>query len=317
MATGQFLDLAPALVDRISDTRSSAISTEHTEGVTVDVPDLAFAAGVRELGSCILPHLFCNGAAVRVRGFLLPSIFTGNQKLSTVVESFPRWVWEEWRALSAYELARGTGAGVPFPVQQGARDVGHQASLENTNPLIGSVDHDDLHSTDSGSSGYPHGSSPTNAPRSRTTMNSRSKTTSIATSRLEQLPDLYNDNGEAPDEIPASAVHGHEITQLIDMLVPYVMERSMFNPVGSENDSSRSSVNSLHGFRHKVRRLQAMTSLASYFVVAYRIVLMTLDVPERKRFVARLSLATAVPPETFDLALAARCARFNQQYLVY
>jgi hypothetical protein len=66
---------------------------------------------VREIGICEVP---VDGRVVTTRGFLVPSASTGNRSLHEVIDSFPDWVWNEWRPLKKKDLESPSDAGNPL-----------------------------------------------------------------------------------------------------------------------------------------------------------------------------------------------------------
>jgi hypothetical protein len=302
LCTGHFLGMREREVrpapDVMSGARSSVESSEH---ITVEVS--AAMRATRELGVCEVP-LGLHGK-ILVRGFLMPSIFTANRSLPVVLESFPRWVWEEWRNPQASVSRSASNDNPPDP-------------QPSDNPLIGNVHSPD----DDGEEEEDSCRSQSRMPKdthtlSRSNTNSRSKTASIATSRRD-LSDLHQDNGEASEELPGSAVDLLEAVRLADLIVPLVLGRNMaLHASRSETDTSSRSSSNISGPTRKqqVRRLQALLSLATYYLIAFRVVLAPLDAESRQVVVSMVSQATGIGAEHyFHVALAARCTRVTQQY---
>jgi hypothetical protein len=283
------------------ESRGSMDSSEH---ITVDVS--AAMRATRELGVCEVP-LGLHGKML-VRGFLMPSIFTANRSLPAVLESFPRWVWGEWRG--------------PNDLAQNPNNASHPESENsepgnaNDNPLVAS-----LHNADASSE---HGSPQENdtvtlhGVNSRSNTNSRSKTASIATSRRD-LSELHYENGEASDDLPGSALSVDDgVFDLAELLVSLVLGRQTFpaHQSGHSSSSHSSSTTSAPSLKQQKRRLQGLISLATYYLLAYRVVLAPLDAEAQQLVMSRIGIAAGIPAARyFHVALAARCARVSQQFL--
>jgi hypothetical protein len=282
--------------DRASGHSSTAPSTEHSNVATVRL-----LQEVRELGVCYAP---CAGrSTASVRGFVMPSAATEQKRLALVVDAFPRWVWQEWRA--PHEL-------VPQRAGDGPSSSGGDARVSgssNENPLSAAplpralpvedatVDRTVDRTFDRGSaasrgSGGIHTASGTM---------SRSKTTSIATSKRD-LTDAHSENSEAALELPGSAVDLHDARRIASVIAPFVMGKVERN-------------RNVDAMATAVDRLRQLTSLATFFLVAYRVVLSPIEPKVQDAIILQIAAATGIPAEHFHYNLAARCARLCQQYV--
>jgi hypothetical protein len=310
----------------------AASSKDSTQISTVrSVLDIVSALHeVREIGTCTLPMPNVN--VTPVRGFLMASAATGGQKLSVVVDKFPRWVWDEWmnpRALMAaaasitqqqqqrpqQQTAPATHLNLQFSPLGESTSVGIESQThrrEHRNPLSATAHIPIQDSNINSDDDLPHSIDPS-VIRSHAgdyaTMASlsRSKTASIASS-LRNLTDRHVDNGEADFDLPGSAVDLGDARRLASLLTAVAVSACARSSGGSQRAGPEL-------FGREITTLRQLTSLATYYFVAYRVVLSPVEGPARDAMARTIAKAAGVPVDQFNAALAARCVRCTQEYL--
>jgi hypothetical protein len=227
----------------------------------------AMRANVRELGYCELP-LQEEGQLRQtwVNGFLVPSAATEGRRLVDVIDSFPDWIWSEWRTARGRGLAGGS---------ESPRNPFANFSVSAPEALEGYVDSHSLTNTAAGS-----------------------KILSLAASK-RVVTDAHINNEQASSALPGSAVEEGDARKLAYCLAPLFAGTRL----GAETPNP-------DVFRV---RLRMALSLATYYLVAYRIVFAPVDHDALRSIMAKLSANLGLPLEDPLIALAARCSRVSEQ----
>jgi hypothetical protein len=160
--------------------RSSAGRTSDRESIEVS----QLLKLVREIGVCEVPVE--EDGTFQVRGFLVPSAGTARRSLHEVIDTFPDWVWSEWRAVGHNEDERS-------PIDE-----------RGTNPLFGHSMEDSISTTGVIAS-------------SRMKFGKHSATASIASS-VRTVTRSHMMNLEAAEVLPGSAVDLGEARQIAHIL---------------------------------------------------------------------------------------------------
>jgi hypothetical protein len=281
VCTAQYLGIeeAPRIVIRASmlDGIPEGDKVPHSNAKTsdrtsVEVTDLLKL--VREIGTCEVP--IEEGTVLKIRGFLVPSAGTGRRKLHEVMDSFPDWIWSEWRSAGHGDDGQSSDAGG-----------------ERQNPFHHSFE----------------GSTSTSV--TRTNNNFKNSCTASIASSVRAVTRAHMLNLESAPGVPGSAIDYGEIRQLAIVVadtVTFAQRRNTFVQVKGRSVAQRDNLG-------HVKRMRELLSLASYFLVAFRTAFAPIEPESQKLVITKISTAMGLPVENYAFHLAARCARASQQYL--
>jgi hypothetical protein len=281
VCTAQYLGIeeAPRIVIRASmlDGIPEGDKVPHSNAKTsdrtsVEVTDLLKL--VREIGTCEVP--IEEGTVLKIRGFLVPSAGTGRRKLHEVMDSFPDWIWSEWRSAGHGDDGQSSDAGG-----------------ERQNPFHHSFE----------------GSTSTSV--TRTNNNFKNSCTASIASSVRAVTRAHMLNLESAPGVPGSAIDYGEIRQLAIVVadtVTFAQRHTTFVQVNGRSVAQRDNLG-------HVKRMRELLSLASYFLVAFRTAFAPIEPESQKLVITKISTAMGLPVENYAFHLAARCARASQQYL--
>jgi hypothetical protein len=252
-----------------------------SEVVSVDVQVIKREA--RPLGVCELPLPGDHGRRTfLVQGFLLESAATRGRALHELMDSFPDWVWAEWKA-RAHDDDRAVG--IPS---------------DDANSFVETPQFDDWLQSSGHRQNRDGSVAGSEAGRGR---NSSLTASIVATNRF--VTTAHINNTMAAEMLPGSAVDLWESQRLARAVFPLL--------TGARQGTALNNV--IDTQLNVIQRLRQYTSLASYFLMAYRVVFGPIDHDSRQSITAKICGSLGISSTDDDIALAARCARVCQVYL--
>ena len=290
MCTGEFIGM-PAICPAPPGGVTANIIIENnrvptaTSGMSEEsVREMANLIGpVGELGVCDLPLPNGTGPVTSLRGFLLHSHSTNDREINAVLDEFPDSTWSEWRSAKAHDDTQRASRN---PLMESPHAFGDRGAAERTA-----------------------------AERS----GANSSRTALMTAALptRQVTQAHLNNGDADTYLPGCAVERVEARKLAQALVAILGRSETDAAVGTATLKSFNTQAAIaeETFKRAQARLQSTLSIATYFLMAYRIVFAPLEPEVRQAVVARICAGVGVAADDYSNTLAVRCTQMSRRYI--